>query len=377
MAKVQRGREQLLRDAQALAALQQQKLGWDDDSDYFAPRDKYQRERGRYNPSPDEFDSDDEYNSFQRNRVAGVDGDADKVVNPTLPQPSANALKGDHFEAVEETPTPTRTTSGSVNDNSLQIFQAFDQWLSKATGKGSKDHDEATIKRGAAEFAKRANFNPQEMFPALGIVLREARKNDTRKAAAMRKQTNDSLAVAAPDERIDVEAPVAGVTDAKAQASQFDSGDFDHNSGKDKANPDTSTDSQFWYPGGGNKGTKRRKPTGAQEKTAGALLGMRCAEAMIAAGLEPNDRERRYQLASEFQDMSRGAVLDRTALAERFVGVRQADRQHYQQQVASGTTRGAARSPIPPGLSQGVAARTASTHRSAANDPSNDSLLFG
>lgn len=376
VAKVQRGREQLLKDAQALAALQQQKLAWEDDSDYFAPRDKYrdQRDRGRYNPTPDEFDSDDEYSAFQRNRVAGVDGDADKVVNPTAPTPSAEALTGDHFEAVEESPTPSRMTAA---DNSLKIFQAFDQWLAKATGKGSRDHDEATIKRGAAEFAKRASFNPQEMFPALGIVLREARKNDTRKAAAMRKQTNESLSTAAPDERIDVEAPVSGVTDAKAQASQFDSGDFDHNSGSGLAKPDTSTDSQFWAPGEGNKGTKRRKPTGAQEKTAGALLGMRCAEAMIAAGLEPNDRERRYQLASEFQEMNRGAILDRTALAERFVAVRQADNQHYQKQVASGMTRGAARSPIPPGLSQGVQARTAATHRSAANDPSNDSLLFG
>ena len=179
----------------------------------------------------------------------------------------------------------------------------------------------------------------------------------------MRKRSNESLEVAAPDGRVDVEAPVSNTTSAEAQASQFDLHDFGNNAGDNVAKPDLSTD-QNWAPGEASK-------TGARVKTAGGLLAMRCAEGMIEAGLEPNDRERKYALAAEFENMNRGLIQDRVALLERFAAVRQADLR----KVASGGSRGAARSPIPAGLGGGT--RTAAAGmRTAAHDPSNDSSLF-
>jgi hypothetical protein len=202
----------------------------------------------------------------------------------------------------------------------------------------------------------RTGTSVQNLFPALSIVLREARKSEAAikaaaknkkkgKGAAMRKRADEKLEVAAPDARIDVERPVADETDAKAQASQPDLRDYGNNAGDNIAKPDLSTD-QNWAPGDGKKNSSRQRP-------AGELL--------------------------TYAPMARGVVLDRIAMAERFVQVRTADHQHFQnqyQKVASGGSRGATRSPVPIGLTQGVA-RTASTRRAATNDPISDTLLFG
>lgn len=322
VARVQRGRDQLLRDAQQLASLRQRRA----------------------------FDE------------AG--GPTATVVDPkVLTGPEGEALTGDNFVSADPNDGVVPT---NPKDASLRAFQAFDSWLAQKTGSSSRRHSEATIKKAAAQFSREAGISPQALFPALGIVLREARKNDKQanlKGAKMRKRSNESLDVAAPDGRIDVEAPVENVTSAEAQASQFDTRAFGGNAGDDVAKPDLSTD-QNWAPGEAS-GKK------ASIKTAGGLLAMRCAEGMIAAGLEPNSRERKYQLAAEFENMNRGLIQDRVALLERFAAVRQADLRR----VASGSSRGAARSPIPAGLGGGT--RTAAAGpRLAAHDPSNDSSLF-
>lgn len=322
VARVQRGRDQLLRDAQQLASLRQRRA----------------------------FDE------------AG--GPTAEVVDPkVLTGPEGEALTGDNFVSADPNDGVVPT---NPKDASLRAFQAFDGWLAQKTGSSSRRHSEATIKKAAAQFSREAGISPQALFPALGIVLREARKNDKQanlKGAKMRKRSNESLDVAAPDGRIDVEAPVENVTSAEAQASQFDTRAFGDNAGDDVAKPDLSTD-QNWAPGEAS-GKK------ASIKTAGGLLAMRCAEGMIAAGLEPNSRERKYQLAAEFENMNRGLIQDRVALLERFAAVRQADLRR----VASGSSRGAARSPIPAGLGGGT--RTAAAGpRLAAHDPSNDSSLF-
>lgn len=319
VARVQQGREQLLRDARQLAAMQ------------------------------------------QRRASGEAGGPTATVVDPRVNAgPGAEELTGDGFISADPNDGVVPT---NPKDASLRAFQAFDGWLAQKTGKSSRRHTEANIKKAAAAFTREAGISPQMLFPALGIVLREARKNDkAKKGASMRKRSNDSLEVAAPDGRIDVEAPVSGTTDADAQASQFDLHDFGQNAGDSVAKPDLSTD-QNWAPGEASK-------TSAI-KTAGGLLAMRCAEGMIEAGLEPNDRERKYQLAAEFENMNRGLIQDRVALLERFASVRQADLRR----VASGSSRGAARSPIPAGLGGGT--RTAAAGmRTAANDPSNDSSLF-
>ena len=321
VARVQQGRDQLLRDARQLAAMQ------------------------------------------QRRALTESGGPTAVVVNPTVNAgPGAEALTGTDFISADPNDGVVPT---NPKDASLRAFQAFDGWLAQKTGKSSRRHTESNIKKAAAAFTREAGISPQMLFPALGIVLREARKNDkAKKGASMRKRSNESLEVAAPDGRIDVQAPVSGTTDAEAQASQFDLHDFGQNAGDSVAKPDLSTD-QNWAPGeaSGNK-------TSAV-KTAGGLLAMRCAEGMIEAGLEPNSRERKYQLAAEFERMNRGLIQDRVALLERFASVRQADLRR----VASGSSRGAARSPIPAGLGGGT--RTAAAGmRTAANDPTNDSSLF-
>ena len=323
VARVQQGRDQLLRDARQLAALRQRRA----------------------------FDE------------AG--GPTAEVVDPTVHTgPEGEALTGDDFVSANPNDGVVPT---NPKDASLRAFQAFDSWLAEKTGKSSRRHTEANIKKAAAQFSREAGISPQALFPALGIVLREARKNTKKantKGAAMRKRADEKLEVAAPDGRVDVEAPVENVTSAEAQASQFDIHDFGNNAGDDVAKPDLSTD-QNWAPGEAS-GQKA-----AAIKTAGGLLAMRCAEGMIAAGLEPNSRERKYQLAAEFENMNRGLIQDRVALLERFAAVREADRR----KVASGSSRGAARSPIPAGLGGGT--RTAAAGpRVAAHDPSNDSTLF-
>lgn len=287
------------------------------------------------------------------------------VVNPTVPDPSSEALTGDHFESANPNDGVVDTSPG--HEASLRAFRAFDEWLQRSTGQSSRNLRSATIRQAAEQFARQANIPVQSMFPALGIVLRQARKNESApkrtsspKGAKMRKRAVD-LETAAPDARTDVESPVANTTDADAQASQFKPRDFGNNAGDNIADPDLSTD-QNWPPGEGKK----------EGRKADGILAVRCAEAMIAAGLEPNTQARKYQLAGEYQNMSRGLVLDRIALLERVASIRQAERQ-----AAAGRTRGAARSPLPPGLTQGAPMPRVASQRLAANDPSNDSLLFG
>lgn len=322
VARVQQGRAQLLRDAQQLASVRQRRA----------------------------FDE------------AG--GPTAEIVDPRVNTgPEGEKLTGDDFISADPNDGVVPT---NPKDASLRAFKAFDGWLNAKTGKSSRRHSEATIKKAAAAFSREAGISPQALFPALGIVLREARKNDKKantKGAAMRKRADEKLEVAAPDGRVDVEAPVSNTTDAEAQASQFDIHDFGNNAGDNVADPDLSTD-QNWAPGEASK-------TSARVKTAGGLLAMRCAEGMIEAGLEPNSRERKYQLAAEYEKMNRGLIQDRVALLERFAMVRHAERR----KVASGASRGAARSPIPAGLGGGT--RTAAPmQRTAANDPRNDSSLF-
>lgn len=314
-------------------------------------------------------------------RTAELDDDSDvgyaagpvpTEVNPEVTNPAAERLTGDNFDSADPNPTIDTSVAGPGTttlpiESSLQAFQTFDRWLHRTTGKHVRAHSEVNIKRAARQFAAHNKMAVQGLFPALGIALREARKTEAaKKGAKMRRRAVD-LETAAPDERVSVPAPVADTTDAEAQASQFDESGWDDNAGKDVTDPDLGT-GQNWAPGQAPKESRK-------QAKADGILAIRCAEAMIAAGLESNTRERKYALAGEFQKMSRGLILDRVALAERFAMVRQADHQAAQQRVASGRTRGTA---LPPGFTQGGAPtqRTAS-HRQAANDPDNDSLLYG
>ena len=179
----------------------------------------------------------------------------------------------------------------------------------------------------------------------------------------MRRTADESLDVAAPQDRIDVEAPVKNTTDADAQASQFDLHDFGNNAGDGVADPDLSTDSQIWAPGEGVKESNRK---------ADGVAAIRLAEAYIKAGLKPEGDK--YNLVAQFQTMRHATVTDRTRLLEAVLKTAAFSRRVTAGNMNRGT---APRSPFPPGLMNGGGmSRSASVNRVAANDPSTDSDLF-
>ena len=122
-----------------------------------------------------------------------------------------------------------------------------------------------------------------------------------------------NLDLAAPDGRVNVEAPVKNVTDEEAQASQFDKKDYGHNAGDHLADPDLSTD-QNWAPGEGPKTSAR----------ASEIEGMRLAEAMVEAGLEA--QEDRWKLAEAYTKLPANIVRDRIALLARTASAKSAVR---------------------------------------------------
>jgi hypothetical protein len=180
----------------------------------------------------------------------------------------------------------------------------------------------------------------------------------------MKRNANESLEVAAPQDRIDVETPVSDTTDADAQASQFDLGDFGSNAGDGIADPDLDTGSQIWAPGEGVKESNRK---------ADGVAAIRLAEAYIRAGLKPEGDK--YNLVAQFQTMRHATVTDRTRLLEAVLKT-----SAFSRRVASAgsLSRGTApRTSFPPGLMNGGSmSRSASVSRVAANDPSTDSDLF-
>jgi len=181
----------------------------------------------------------------------------------------------------------------------------------------------------------------------------------------MRRHADDKLDVAAPQDRIDVEAPVSDTTDADAQASQFDLGDFGDNAGDNLADPDLSTDSQIWTPDKGDaiKNANRK---------ADGITAVRYAEAFISAGLADNTPEEKWKIAGLAQTMRHGTIVDRTRLLDAVNAVN--SRRQAAARRTAGVNRGAARG-LPPGLGQRQL--TAGTGGySATNDIATDSAMF-
>jgi len=275
---------------------------------------------------------------------------ADKV-DPPLSGTDEQSLAGDDFDNVALDDVETQP-----KDASVKAFAAFDRWLTSTTGKTAAQHSPNWLRRQAARWAQSKGIAVQALYPTLGNVLRQARKTEgpTRKAPMNRRHAEDtSLEVAAPQGRVDVEAPVDNDTDADAQASQYDLGDFGHNAGDDIADPELSSDSQIWAPG--EKSARK----------ADGVAAVRYAEAVIKAGLAPADD--RWKLAAQAQTMRHAVVTDRTKLLEAVAATNASHR------VTAAVSRGP-RNPIPPGIT--AAGRTASTRRVAEHDPANDASLF-
>ena len=289
---------------------------------------------------------------FARRYYAEAVASPDQV-DPALSGTDQQDLKGD-FQSLGESPTETQP-----KDASVRAFRAFDQWLAQTTGKTARQHGNPNfIRRSAARFCQASGVSVEAMFPALGIVLREARKNEGR--SAMRRRADESLSVAAPQDRIDVEKPVSNTTDADAQASQFDLGDFGSNAGDNVASPELSVDSQIWAPGEGSTKSSNRKADG--------MTAVRYAEAYIRAGLAPNTSEEKWKIAGLAQTMRHGTIVDRTRLLDAINTQRAASARR-----TAAVSRGAGSS-VPPGFGQRQL--TAGTAREAANDVETDSALF-
>jgi hypothetical protein len=277
---------------------------------------------------------------------------ADKV-NPELSGTDQQDLKGD-FERLQPDKKETQP-----KDASVRAFAAFDNWLEETTGRHWNQHNANFIRRQAARWANGLGYSHEVLFPTLEYALREARKAER---SDMYRTADEKLEVAAPNDRIDVEAPVSDTTDEEAQSSQFDLGDFGNNAGDDVADPDLDTDSQIWAPGEGEKTSSRK---------ADAVAAVRCAEAYINSGLTPPDEK--WKLIAQFQTMRHATVVDRTRLLE---AVLQANTDAAPRRITAGRRGGTVpRSSIPPGFTSG-ARRTASTQRTAANDPAYDCALY-
>ena len=178
----------------------------------------------------------------------------------------------------------------------------------------------------------------------------------------MRRYADDKLEVAAPQDRIDVEKPVSDTTDADAQASQFDLGDFGNNAGDGIDDPEMSVDSQIWAPGEGESAVK------SSNRRADGITAVRYAEAYIRAGLAPNTAEEKWKIAGLAQTMRHGTIVDRTRLLEACSTANRST-----QRRTAGVNRGTGGT-VPPGFSGRQL--TAGMAYTAANDQDTDSALF-
>ena len=294
-------------------------------------------------------------------QITGRTLSAGAVETPTKVNPTVQTdpeLTGKHFEDLG-----LDDTTSTPKDASVRAFRAFDRWLQQTTGRTARQHGNAMfIRRSAARFCQASGVNVESMFPALGVVLREARRNEgTTRRSTMQRRADEKLDVAAPQDRIDVEKPVADVTDAEAQASQFDLGDFGGNAGDNIAEPEMSVDSQIWAPGEGQASTK------SSNRKADGMTAVRYAEAYIRAGLAPNTPDEKWKIAGLAQTMRHGTIVDRTALLDAINNQRAAARR------TAGKIRGTGSS-VPPGFGQRQL--TAGMGYTAANDTNTDSALF-
>jgi hypothetical protein len=288
-----------------------------------------------------------------------------KEVDPSLSGTDQQDLKGDDFDSVALDNVETQP-----KDASIHAFRQFDAWLATATGKTAAQHGNANyIGRAAASYCKQFS-NPQQklatLFPTMEYVLHEARKVEGRNA--MRRRAEDlSLETAAPDGRVDVEAPVKNVTDEKAQASQFDLGDFAHNAGDQLADPELDVvdgNAGTWAPDEGTKESSRKLASGTE--------AMLLAEYKVAAMPNTYRPDDRWKLAAMYEGKLRTAVRAEIRLLEAVLEDRKKAPRQAARKAPTASSRGTRG--IPRGL--GSRSRTAATNGLSANDPTTDGALF-
>jgi len=315
----------------------------------------------------DDKDKDDDkkfpWDKDSRRRTAAEATTDSRVLDPPLSGTDDQDIKGHDFTDVELVSDSTQP-----KDASVRAFAAFDDWMRATTGRSATAHHPNFVRRQAARYAEASGVPLQAMFPALEVFLRRARRAEVDRREAMDRRANESLEVAAPDERVDVEAPVNDTTDQRAQQSQYDIGEFGQNAGDSVAKPDLSTNSQIWAPGEGGGTSDREERAASFNRKADAVAAVRYAEAYINSGLPYEDK---WQLVAQAQQMRHATIVDRTRLLE---AVAQANATRARSASRRLAAASGAAGRIPPGL---TSPRTAPSNvRYAATDPSNDSALF-
>ena len=197
-------------------------------------------------------------------------------------------------------------------------------------------------------------------------AAQQAQRGRRTQTTRRRKTADEKLDVAAPGDRVNVEKPTSGTTDADAEASQFDKADFDNNSGKGLEDPDNTPTPGI--PGGPSVNDLGR----SSARRASGLQAVKLAEAMIKVGLVEDSSEAKYKAAAEFEKMARGQVLDRTALLEKVAEVQKTQRRSSATKSA-GNRGTSLNSAVPSNLS-GATRSAAPQRREAATD--SDSDLF-
>ena len=294
------------------------------------------------------------------------------VTNPELSGTEDQSLRGDDFQTTGLSDTETQPDDGgrsASNDHSRHWFGEFDKWVRQVTG-GKKDWKRLSsgqLTRAASQWSKATGVPLDAMFPTLETALRQARKAEDARRAAMNRTADESLDVAAPDGRVDVERPVSDETDERAQASQFDLDEFGHNADDQDADPEMSVDSQIWAPG------EAPGTTASREIRADGMSATRLAEAYMAVNLVPPGAK--WKVAAWLQaEVSQATVDDRTKLLEAVY----AQNQHLFNPPARRHTAGNMRGPVPPGIGSGGGRMMTAQERFASelDDPRNDSMMW-
>lgn len=200
----------------------------------------------------------------------------------------------DGWEVINNPNMPAPTLFKEISDfDGLSVTPSGDGSFSWSVSRGLKNDGSGTASSAEEAMA----------------MAEQAYGQRTSSRRRRRRMADTNLDLAAPDGRVNVEAPVSGVTDEDAQASQFDKGDYGHNAGDGLADPDLSTD-QNWAPGEGKTSTRK----------ASQIEGMRLAEAMVEAGLEKHDD--RWKLAESYTKLPAAIVRDRISLLSRTASVK-------------------------------------------------------
>lgn len=194
------------------------------------------------------------------------------------------------------------------------------------------------------------------------------REQVTSSRKGQRRQADTAVAEAAPDDRENVEAPVANLTDARAQQSQYDAGAWDNNAeNQSQGGGDQSGTNMI--PDGTGRTSSSQKAAAVVLQKASASQVYQLADLYTELGLVPH--EQRYAAIAEIEKMPQIVAAHTIKVLGRVKEV-------FSSQLPSG--RVARTSNVIPVIGKNASARTPSMARQAETrrlaSSAEDTLLF-